>query len=216
MWYSGPVDPGRDRRRSEQSLDRVVAFSDGVVAIAITLLVLPLLDTASDGGDFAALLSRMWPRLIAFGVSFVVVANFWTAHHRLFAQIGRASGPLIWANMLWLASIAFLPFPTEVLGVHDARVAGVRAFYIGSVAVCSLALALVDVVVLRDPTLWWEGERPDVDIFRLVLTLGLIAAAFVVGVLVEPIGMWAMLLLLVAVPVGRRRDRRAAAVPPAA
>ncbi|MBS1836763.1 MAG: DUF1211 domain-containing protein, partial [Actinobacteria bacterium] len=176
--------------RSDRALDRVVTFSDGVVAIAITLLVLPLLDLAADGGDFERLMSTAWPRVIAFVVSFAVVANFWLVHHRVLSGIVAVSGPLIWANMLWLATIAFLPFPTEVLGVRDSSEMGVRALYIGSVAACSFALALIDVVILRDPTLWPDGERPDIDLVHIATILGVMVVAFVLGVFVEPIGMW--------------------------
>lgn len=199
-----------------------MAFSDGVVAIAITLLVLPLLDVA-DRGTPVDVLSRSWPRMQGFLITFTVVASFWVVHHRVFELIDGYNGPLIWANMLWLATIAFLPFSSEVLGVSDLDDAGVRALYIGSLVACSLALGLIDVVILRSPDIWPGGERPGIDTTAVLVRLFVMGAAFVVGTFVEAVGLWALLLLFLAQPLthlvhrsragGRVRDRDPAARP---
>ncbi len=121
----------RRERRTERGLDRLVAFSDGVVAIAITLLVLPLLDVADDVSS-SDVWSDAWPRMQGFAITFAVVASFWVVHHRLFELIDDYNGRLVWANMLWLATIAFLPFSSEVVGTGDLDDMTVRALYIGS------------------------------------------------------------------------------------
>lgn len=190
----------RRERRTERGLDRLVAFSDGVVAIAITLLVLPLLDVADDVSS-SDVWSDAWPRMQGFAITFAVVASFWVVHHRLFELIDDYNGRLVWANMLWLATIAFLPFSSEVVGTGDLDDMTVRALYIGSLVACSVALAVIDVAILRSPDTWPDGERPDIDVTAVVVRLGVMAAAFVIGTFVAPIGLWALLLLFLARPI---------------
>lgn len=190
----------RRERRTERGLDRLVAFSDGVVAIAITLLVLPLLDVADDVSS-SDVWSDAWPRMQGFAITFAVVASFWVVHHRLFELIDGYNGRLVWANMLWLATIAFLPFSSEVVGTGDLDDMTVRALYIGSLVACSVALAVIDVAILRSPDTWPDGERPDIDVTAVVVRLGMMAAAFVIGTFVAPIGLWALLLLFLARPI---------------
>ena len=190
----------RRERRTERGLDRLVAFSDGVVAIAITLLVLPLLDVADDVSS-SHVWSDAWPRMQGFAITFAVVASFWVVHHRLFELIDGYNGRLVWANMLWLATIAFLPFSSEVVGTGDLDDMTVRALYIGSLVACSVALAVIDVAILRSPDTWPGGERPDIDVTAVVVRLGMMAAAFVIGTFVAPVGLWALLLMFLARPI---------------
>lgn len=190
----------RRERRTERGLDRLVAFSDGVVAIAITLLVLPLLDVADDVSS-SDVWSDAWPRMQGFAITFAVVASFWVVHHRLFELIDDYNGRLVWANMLWLATIVFLPFSSEVVGTGDLDDMTVRALYIGSLVACSVALAVIDVAILRSPDTWPDGERPDIDVTAVVVRLGVMAAVFVIGTFVAPIGLWALLLLFLARPI---------------
>jgi len=136
-----------------------------------------------------------------FAITFAVVASFWVVHHRLFELIDGYNGRLVWANMLWLATIAFLPFSSEVVGTGDLDDMTVRALYIGSLVACSVALAVIDVAILRSPDTWPDGERPDIDVTAVVVRLGVMAAAFVIGTFVAPIGLWALLLLFLARPI---------------
>lgn len=205
----------RRQRRTERGLDRLVAFSDGVVAIAITLLVLPLLDVADDVSSSSHVWSDAWPRMQGFVITFAVVASFWVVHHRLFELIDGYNGRLVWANMLWLATIAFLPFSSEVVGTGDLDDMTVRALYIGSLVACSVALAVIDVAILRSPDIWPDGERPDIDVTGVVVRLTVMVVAFVVGTFIAPIGLWALLLLFLARPITRwlEQDRSSPAVP---
>jgi uncharacterized membrane protein len=100
----------------EAGADRVIAFSDGVVAIAITLLVLPL--TEIERGERATLRSVAVDNsgaLFAFALSFAVIANYWTIHKDIFRPLRRHDPRLVLLNMLWLAAIVFLPFPTSLI-----------------------------------------------------------------------------------------------------
>lgn len=112
-------EPGvRAARDQSREVARIAAFSDGVFAIAITLLALQLEIPARDGVDVWAEVSALAPSLTAFAVSFAVIGGYWVAHHRLFAEIERYDGRLIWLNLLSLFFIVLMPFTTALVGEH--------------------------------------------------------------------------------------------------
>src|SRR5436305_3338921 len=104
----------------ERAPVRLVFFSDAVVAIALTLLVLPLAAAIPDAvskhvGSLDVI--RENQRLIySFLLSFAVIARLWVTHHRLFEHVKAYSYPLLVANLCWLLTIVVLPFPTEMIG----------------------------------------------------------------------------------------------------
>jgi TMEM175 potassium channel family protein len=94
----------------EAGVDRIIAFSDGVVAIAITLLILPLTEIDRPAGaTLGNVVVDNWAALFAFALSFAVIANYWTIHHAILGPLRRHNRRLIQLNMLWLAAIVFLP-----------------------------------------------------------------------------------------------------------
>jgi uncharacterized membrane protein len=93
---------------------RVEAFSDGVFAIAITLLVLDLKAPASRGEVLHGLLAQ-WPAYVAYLASFGYIGVIWVNHHNLFTRIARVNGPLLWRNLTLLLATSVLPFPTAVV-----------------------------------------------------------------------------------------------------
>jgi uncharacterized membrane protein len=104
-----------------RSTQRIEAFSDGVFAIAITLLVLDLRIPAGAGSNADALLDAilgLWPSYFAYGLSFTMIGIYWANHHYLFKLFTRTDHGLNLLNLLLLMFIAFLPFPTHVLGTH--------------------------------------------------------------------------------------------------
>jgi uncharacterized membrane protein len=94
--------------------NRLEAFSDGVFAIAITLLVLEI-KVPPPGTALGAELLHLWPSYLAYVVSFLVIGAIWLNHHAMFQHIVRVDGMLLLFNILHLMPIAFLPFPTAVL-----------------------------------------------------------------------------------------------------
>src|SRR5215813_10137818 len=108
-----------DEAADEEGIGRILALSDGVFAIAITLLIIAIgiPATTSDAGLPEALLG-LWPRYLAYVLSFLVIARFWVTHHLAFRLIARYDATLVWLNLLLLMLVAFLPFPTAVLGEH--------------------------------------------------------------------------------------------------
>ncbi|HEY7917307.1 MAG TPA: TMEM175 family protein [Acidimicrobiales bacterium] len=108
---------------------RVEAFSDGVFAIAITLLVLTIAQP-TDYKELASQLASRWPSLAAYVVSFLVIGIEWVNHHAVFTHLQRLDRGMFYCNLLLLMSIVFIPYPTEVFGEalrqgHGARTAAV-------------------------------------------------------------------------------------------
>lgn len=103
------------------SVERVVFFSDAVMAIAITLLAidlrLPDVNLKSDA-DFVTALASIGPRYFAFVISFAVIGAYWLAHHRMFRYIVRIDGTLLLLNLAFLFFVAQLPFLNSMLGQH--------------------------------------------------------------------------------------------------
>jgi uncharacterized membrane protein len=132
--------PGTDAFPERNETARVEAFSDGVLAIVITLLVLELQVPHDVPGDAAlgAALAQKWPSYLAFVTSFATVGVMWVNHHRLFTLIGRIDHWLLMLNLLLLFFICIVPFPTaivaEYLGRDGARTA---TLVLGGVFVCT-------------------------------------------------------------------------------
>ncbi len=123
---------------AEKETTRLEAFSDGVFAIALTLLVLEL--KVPDGELLPGLL-REWPEFLSFALSFLTVLIMWTNHHGSLHHVVRVDGRLLFANGFLLLFVTFIPFPTAVLGTHldgdAARVAA--AFYAGTFVAINFA-----------------------------------------------------------------------------
>ncbi|APA97002.1 TMEM175 family protein [Nocardia seriolae] len=140
---------------------RVEAFSDGVMAIAITLLVIEIRLPETDHGDLWRELTGLWPSYLAYAGSFLTVGVIWLCHHRFFGRIRRMDGLLHCGNLLLLLAVAFLPFPTAVLAHHledggwNAKVA--TAFYGVVGAVQAAAWFVMWIAVRRNPELFEPG-----------------------------------------------------------
>lgn len=96
---------------------RVEAFSDGVFAIAITLLILEI-KIPTAGGGLGSQLLKQWPSYVSFFISFAFIGIMWINHHRLFTHIRRSDSTLLLLNLLLLLGVTFVPFPTAVLAAH--------------------------------------------------------------------------------------------------
>jgi uncharacterized membrane protein len=123
---------------------RLEAFSDGVFAIAITLLVLEIKVPHSGTSDLGSGFLSLWPSYLAYAISFIVIGAIWINHHAMFKHIVRADQVLLLLNTLHLMFIAFLPFPTAVLAqaLHtgaDEPLA--TSFYGGTLAVIGVFVA---------------------------------------------------------------------------
>jgi uncharacterized membrane protein len=183
------------RSDDPMGVERVAFFSDAVFAIAITLLVIELTVPEGDltGPQLTHELGRLGPKFFSFGLSFWVIGRFWIGHHLTFQYLRRWNLPMLWINLLLLVCIAFLPFPTAVLGNHLDLPVAVR-LYAASVTVTGLAATL----------LWWyasgKGRLVDEDLdprLRRFMLLRALTAPVVFGLSIP--------LVTVQVPVGMGR-----------
>jgi uncharacterized membrane protein len=126
--------------RESVEFGRVLTFSDGVFAIAMTLLVVGIaVPTLADGDsvdELADAINDLGGSFVSFFISFAVIGRYWIAHHQFFALLSRMDQGLIGINLVYLAFIAFLPFPTALLGQYFENPLSV-AIYAGAVAIVS-------------------------------------------------------------------------------
>jgi uncharacterized membrane protein len=194
---------------SARGFDRLVNFSDAVVAIAISLLILPVVDAVTNtseetGVDFFA---ENGSRLVAFVVSFVVIAKFWLIHHSLFEKVVSYTQPILVANFVWLISIVFIPLPTEMLGEHGVTDAFVRFVYCGSLFVSSASIVFVDWLIRRSPQTWRDPSGLGPGFAGGLMTGVMFLVATAIAVTVPAIGLWALVLVWLGDPLGQRLER---------
>jgi len=133
-----------------ESSTRVEAFSDGVFAIAITLLILEIRVPHGDH-DLWAGLRALWPSYIAFVMSFAVILIMWVNHHELLRMVRGVSYPFLFANGLLLLTVTFVPFPTAVLAANLATpgAKAAVAFYCATFVVNALCWNLLFGTIVR-------------------------------------------------------------------
>jgi uncharacterized membrane protein len=156
-----PVDNGWVSASS-----RTEAFSDGVLAIAVTLLVLDLRVPAEESlhGSLASALARQWPVYAAYVTSFLVIGIIWVNHHAVFELVGAVDRIALFLNLLLLMPVVAIPFTTALLseyllaGGHDARTAAV--VYSAVMLAMSFAFAGLYTYVARRPALLADRVDP--------------------------------------------------------
>ena len=191
---------------------RVEAFSDGVFAIAITLLVLEIRVPPSSDRRLVAELLHLWPSYLAFLASFMTIGIMWLNHHRLFTLIKKSDDGLIVINLALLMGITWIPFPTALVAEHLRRTEGVAAgvLYAGSFAAIALVYNLMWRYAVR-----MKLCAVDVDVAAItrqyavgpVMYLVLVGVAFINGTVVLVVS--ALYALYFALPPSLWRRRRA-------
>jgi len=140
-------------------------FSDGVIAIAITLLVLQINVPTSKAGRLFDDLVDNWPSYVAYVLSFVVIGIMWVSHHSMFERIKQVDRPLLFLNLGLLLGIAYLPFPTALLAQYvreGGTNAGVAAaIYSAVMALIGVGFTLMWHRLYRHPELLVDGITED-------------------------------------------------------
>ncbi len=186
--------------------ERAKAFIDAVVAIAMTLLILPLMESVAEA---AARNDTAWTwvedhtgQLLAFVLSFTIIAMFWINHHRVFTLVKRVSTVLLWITMAWLLSIVWLPVVTAMVGQMSSTDAVLVAMYIGSMILTTL-LGLATLLYLRA-----HPEMHDIGPERILrwiaVDLAMVAlflVSLVIAVLVPWVSYFALFLMGLTRPV---------------
>jgi uncharacterized membrane protein len=144
---------------------RVEAFSDGVFAIAITLLILAVgIEQSIAHGGVKHVLLHLWPAYIAYGVSFLTVGIMWVNHHQIFRHFRRVDRPLLLLNILLLMCISFTPFPTRVVADHATNAADRQA----AAVLYGLTMTVTAICFFA---VWYYGSRrllrPDTDMHEV-------------------------------------------------
>ncbi len=193
----------------ERGFDRLVNFSDAVVAIAATLLVLPLVDKASAIGStpIPEFLRDNLIAFIVFVLSFVVIGRFWLAHHRFFQHLRSFSPGLMLFNLLWLLGIVFLPFSTELIVSGQSVTTLASAVYIGTMLFISLASLGMAVVARRNHDILNDPREYRKAFVLSVATAAVTGVAFLISLIWPVIGLWALWLLLLTPILTRFVDR---------
>jgi uncharacterized membrane protein len=199
-----------ESRESGRELDRIVNFTDGVFAIVITLLILtiqvPEIPPTLVAQELPSRLLALGPKILSYVISFLVVAVYWMAHHRIFRPIGGYDRTLLWLNFVFLMTISFLPFPTSLLGEYGEQQLPV-VIYAANVSAASLLLTLIS---------WYATNRghltapdPDEGDTRHGRVQGLaVPVVFLLSIAVSffsvAAAMYSWLLLLVVGPLLQR------------
>lgn len=140
-----------DQAPGDHDVSRVVQFSDGVFTVALTLLVVDLavpdLAPGYTDADLQQALLKQVPNVLAFVLTFWVVAAYWLTHHRHFRLIHRYDGRLLVLNLLFLMTVVFIPWPTSLLGHFGDRLITWVIYALSMAAIGFAATAL-----------WWYGS----------------------------------------------------------
>jgi uncharacterized membrane protein len=138
--------PRATYRRGGEEFSRVLAFSDGLFAIAMTLLVVGIgVPAISDGGsvdELANAIGDQQAALISFFISFAVIGRYWVAHHQFFSRLESMDGGLIAINLVYLALVAFLPFPTDLIGTYFENPLSISIYAVNVALISGLEVVL--------------------------------------------------------------------------
>ncbi|MBM4795860.1 DUF1211 domain-containing protein [Streptomyces sioyaensis] len=205
------VNGGRRVRDDEGSAVRLLALSDGVFAIAMTLLALDIaLPAGLDPDGFARALSDVMPKVWAYALSVLVIAAFWRGHYQLFQSVRDVDGTVVRLVLLGLGLVALMPFPTTLLAEYAYLPQSV-AIYSGAVAAMGATQLALTVVLWKRPWLS-SAAMPDPivrnDVADLVSTV-LVFAVAVPLAFVSPTGamLWWAVLIPVRFVIGKRGKR---------
>jgi uncharacterized membrane protein len=186
--------------------ERAKTFIDAVVAIAMTLLILPLMESvsqvASKGGGAAQWFQGNADQLFGFALSFVIIALFWMNHHRVFSRVHLISPALLWITFGWLLTIVWLPVVTAMVGQMGAGDPLLTGIYIGSMLLTAL-MSVGTVLYLRaHPRMHDIGHDRMLRWIAMGLAMTvLFAASLVIAVVVPAISYYALFLMFLSRPV---------------
>lgn len=207
------IDKLTKKREDKFGLDRIVFFTDAVIAIAITLLVIELkVPHLAEGESVTKLshyLNEMWPEFLGYAVSFMVIAMYWMAHHKIFRNIADYDRPLIYINTVFLMFIAFMPFVTGLLFNYPAQLISV-IWYAVLVALIGLALLWVWSYAKNHRLVYDEVEKKESRriTFSLLITPVVFAFSIVIALFSPKIAMFSWIILLPLYVIANRIKKK--------
>lgn len=188
-----------------------MAFTDAVVAIAMTLLILPLMESVSeaarDGLSTWGWFEEHGAQVGSFLLSFLLIGTYWMSHHQLGDRLAGYSRAMVVANFAWMLSIVWLPVPTAMVGQMpttgpEGRDSLQVALYIGSMLFASMTYLALQVLARYDARLWRDDAPPPAGGLIAAIVLAVLTAiALVVALTVPPVDYLALLLLMLTAPL---------------
>jgi uncharacterized membrane protein len=176
--------------------ERLKSFSDGVFAVAITLLVLAFQVPHVPASQLTGALLRLWPEFASYLLSFAVVGVYWVAHWNVVHELHSGDRNLAWINIGFLACVAFIPFPAALVGAYGAERAAVM-FYGGTLVVTGLMLRALFVYAFRKGLM---DAPPGLERYAAVRQLVPVGIYFT-GLLLALAAPWLALAIYVCVPL---------------
>jgi TMEM175 potassium channel family protein len=202
------AERGSKRREgNEVEFGRIVAFSDGVFSIAITLLVLNLgIDKGLTEGQIDNALWDQRETFFAYAISFAVIGRFWLVHHRFFSEVNAFDGRLIGLNLVYLGWIVLIPFSSEVLGEYGGKTTAV-VLYSVNLAVVVLLGQLMSVDARRRGLTKIDDRTHRENQIRGFYIAGIFGLSIPVALVAPAVAPWLWLVLFVD-PSSRLARRR--------
>ncbi len=204
---------------SDRGIERLIFFTDAVVAIAITVLILPLVDIVTTDANknipVATVLADNYQQLFAFLLSFVIIARLWIANHEILANTSKATNVLMWADIAWALTIVVLPLPTELTAVYSSSLLTV-GIYIANGFASTVLLAVMSGYLYRHPELQRRGHPISGEqVWGISSTSGAFVLAFILALVVPGLHYYALFILFLTWPLDaivkpRIRKREAA------
>jgi uncharacterized membrane protein len=199
-------DLEEEPEKRNEGMNRLLGFSDGVFAIAITLLILNIELPESTGSAAVGIsqLLEVWPDILSYVISFLVIGNYWIGHRGIFDDVESYDGTLLWLNIIYLMFIAFIPFSTSLIGEFPGSVPVI--VYAGTITLTSIALTVLWRYAwaydLLDATVNREKLR---DVTYGILTpASIFAGSILIALASAEWAMYSWLLLLIADPIRKR------------
>lgn len=216
--------------RTGRAFDRLVNLTDAIVAVAMTVLVLSIVDIRASGAEQTVwqIIRDHTGQLMTFAFTFVVVGVMWQVHNRLFSTMRGFDGGLFWLNLLWLGGIVFLPWPSalfgEGIGSADAKwmsansgLNGAGMLYWGTLTVISLSGSAIGLYARHHPELL-EPTAPSNGMYPLrgYIFAGCFFAIGITSLFAPILATWLPVLVLIPVTIvlGRRSERQPEASAP--
>ena len=164
-------------------LERLVFFSDAVVAIAITLLALDIkIEHTTNGHISWSDIRGQWPTFVAFLLSFINIANFWKNHHSFFVHIKKIDDKLLWFNIAWLFFIVLLPFSTSLVGSYFSDTPAIFIYSLNTLLITVFQNIIWDYASMQpDYIKAEETDEITASHFRVYCNLDMLNALIAVG-----------------------------------
>jgi uncharacterized membrane protein len=142
-------------------LERIISFSDAVMAIAITLLIIEMIIPTVNTELLISELISLIPKFFSHLISFFIIGSYWISHHRMFTYISRYDNGLLWFNLLFLFFVSFLPFPSALLGEYTS-VPLIIIIYSTNIIFLSVSLLFLWVYASQDYRLISRNINPQI------------------------------------------------------